>query len=68
MRIIYGVVALLLMGFIESIYRTVFFGGALDATGIMKMLVTVGNFAIFFAGPVAIIFIIIGAYYYITAG
>ncbi len=56
------------MGFIESIYRTVFFGGALDATGIMQMLLTVGNFAIFFAGPVAIIFIIIGAYYYITAG
>lgn len=34
----------------------------------MSILMSVGNFFLFMAGPVAIIFIIIGAYYYITAG
>lgn len=68
MRIIYGVVALVVVGFIEALYRSVFFGGALNATGITQMLLSVANFFIFIAGPVAIIFIIIGSYYYITAG
>lgn len=68
MRLVYGVVALIIMGFIESIYRTIFFGGALNATGFMQMLLTVANFSVFLAGPIAIIFIIIGAYYYITSG
>jgi hypothetical protein len=67
MRIVYGIVALIIMGFIESIYRSVFFGGTLNATGIMQTLLSVGNFGIFLAGPVALVFIIIGAYYYITA-
>jgi hypothetical protein len=68
MRILYGVIALLFIGFIESIYRTIFFGGALNAKGLMQMLLTVANFFIFLAGPIAIICIIIGAYYYITSG
>lgn len=29
---------------------------------------SIGNFFLFMAGPVAIVFIIVGAYYYITAG
>lgn len=68
MRIIYGVVALVIMGFIETIYRSIFFGGALNANGLIQTGLTVANFFVFLAGPVAIIFIIIGAYYYITAG
>lgn len=68
MRIIYGVVALVIMGFIETIYRSIFFGGALNANGLIQTGLTVANFFVFIAGPVAIIFIIIGAYYYITAG
>jgi hypothetical protein len=68
MRIVYGIIALILIGFIESIYRSIFFGGALNATGIIQILLTIGNFFIFIAGPLAIVFIIIGAYFYITAG
>ena len=34
----------------------------------MSILMSIGNFFLFMAGPVAIVFIIVGAYYYITAG
>jgi len=40
----------------------------LNARGIIQILLSVGNFFIFVAGPVALVFIIVGAYYYITAG
>ncbi len=67
MRIVYGMIALIVVGFIESIYRAIFFGRTMNATGIMSVLVTIANFFIFLAGPIAILFIILGSYYYITA-
>lgn len=67
MRLVYGTIALIVVGFIESIYRAIFFGGTLNATGITSILVTIANFFLFLAGPIAIIYIIIGSYYYITA-
>lgn len=67
MRLVYGVIALVVVGFIESIYRAIFFWRTLDATGIMSVIVTIANFLLFMAGPIAIIFIILGWYYYITA-
>jgi hypothetical protein len=67
MRLVYGVVALVVVGFIESIYRAIFFWRTLNATGIMSVLVTIANFFLFMAGPIAILFIILGSYYYITA-
>lgn len=67
MRLVYGTIALVVVGFIESIYRAIFFGGSLNATGVMSILVTIANFFLFIAGPIAIIYIIIGSYFYITA-
>ncbi len=67
MRLLYGVIALIFIGFIETIYRTIFFGGGLNWSKIMQSLLSVGNFFIFVGGPIAIIYIIIGAYYYITS-
>jgi ABC-type uncharacterized transport system permease subunit len=67
MRLVYGVIALVIVGFIESIYRAIFFGGTLNATGLMGILVTVANFFLFIAGPIAIVYIIIGSYFYITS-
>lgn len=67
MRLVYGTIALIVVGFIESFYRAIFFGGTLNATGITSILVTIANFFLFLAGPIAIIYIIIGSYYYITA-
>lgn len=60
MRLVYGVVALIVVGFIEAIYRAIFFGGTLNTTGIMSVLVTIANFFLFLAGPIAIVFIILG--------
>lgn len=67
MRIAYGVIALVIVWFIESIYRAIFFWRSLNATGIMNVLVTAANFFLFMAWPIAIICIIIWSYYYITA-
>jgi hypothetical protein len=67
MRIVYGAIALIIVWFVESIYRAIFFWWALNATGIMRVLINIANFFIFLGGPIAIIFIIIGGYYYITA-
>lgn len=67
MRLVYGVIALVVIGFIESLYRAIFFGGTLNTSGIIRILVTVANFFLFIAGPIAIVYIIIGAYFYITS-
>jgi hypothetical protein len=69
-RFIYGSLGLIFLGFIEVWGRMIalgdFFG---TASGTIKnvgsKLVGIG---LFFAGPVAIFFLIIGAYYYITSG
>ncbi len=67
MRLVYGVIALVVVGFIESIYRAIFFWRNLNTTGLMSVLVAIANFFLFMAGPIAIVTIIIGSYYYITA-
>lgn len=67
MRLVYGTIALVIVGFIESIYRAIFFWRTLNTTGIISVLVAGANFFLFMAGPIAIVTIIIGSYYYITA-
>jgi hypothetical protein len=69
-RLWYGIIVLLVTGFIEMIYRAVFFQSNLTwtANGIIGVLITWAKFFLYFAGPIAIIYIIIGGYYYITSG
>ncbi len=69
-RIGYGVIVLLITGFIEMIYRAIFFQVNLvgTASAINNVLITWAKFFLYFAGPIAIIYIIIGGYYYITSG
>jgi NADH:ubiquinone oxidoreductase subunit 4 (subunit M) len=67
MRLVYGTIALIVVGFIESLYRAIFFWGTLNASGITGILVSIANFFLFLAGPIALIYIIIGSYFYITA-
>lgn len=67
MRLVYGTIALVIIGFIEALYRAIFFGGTLNVSGITEILVTVANFFLFIAGPVAIVYIIIGSYFFITS-
>ncbi len=68
-RLWYGVIALLITGFLEMLYRAIFFQSNLGGItkGIMTVLVKWAKFFIFLAGPIAIIYIIIGGYYYITS-
>jgi hypothetical protein len=67
MRLVYGMIALIVVGFLDTIYRSIFFGDGLDASGIIPVLVSAANFFLFLAGPIAIIYIIIGAFYFITS-
>lgn len=67
MRLIYGMIALIVVGFLDTIYRAVFFWEGLDASGIISVVVAAANFFLFLAGPVAIIYLIVGAYYFITS-
>ncbi len=67
MRLIYGMIALIVVGFLDTIYRAVFFWEGLDASGIISVIVAAANFFLFLAGPVAIIYLIVGAYYFITS-
>lgn len=65
-RFIYGGIALLVVGFVEWLYRAVFLWGLV--TGDVAILINIANVFLFFAWPIAIIFLIIWAYYYITSG
>ena len=69
-RLGYGVIVLLITWFIEMIYRAVFFQSSLSGTAskLTNVLITWAKFFLYFAGPVAIIYIIIGGYYFITSG
>lgn len=69
-RLWYGVIALIITGFIEMMYRAVFFQTNLNgiANKFTNVLVLLAKFFIYLAGPIAIIYIIIGGYYYITSG
>lgn len=65
-RFIYGGIALLIVAFIEWLYRAVFIWGIV--TGDFQVLIAVINLFLFFVGPIGIIMIIVWAYYYITSG
>ena len=65
-RFIYGLLALLLAGFIQTIYEVVFIGGTVWVDAIPPLM-QIANVFLFFAGPVAIIFLIIGWYLLITS-
>jgi len=68
-RIGYGVVALIITGFLEMIYRAVFFQVNLTGTAnkLINVLTQGTKFFIYLAGPIAIISIIIWGYYFITS-
>lgn len=65
-RITYGVLALIFMAFVKA------WGSIVAAGDVTKGFVTgtgkLFSVALFFAGPMAIFFLIWGAYYYITSG
>lgn len=63
-RILYGVLALIFLGVIESWVQVAYSGDIPKGQGIFAQL---SNLALFFAGPVAIFFLILGGYYYITS-
>lgn len=64
-RILYGVLALIFLGVIEAWVQVAYEGNIPKGNGIFAQL---SNLALFFAGPTAIFFLILGAYYYITSG
>ncbi len=68
-RLGYGVIALLITGFLEMIYRAIFFQTNLNnvAKGVIAILTKGAQFFMYLAGPIAIFYIIIGGYYFITS-
>lgn len=68
-RILYGTLGLIFLGFVKiwwSVIATGKFGNSLfSITNIAGKIMSLG---VYFAGPVAIFFLIIGSYYYITSG
>lgn len=63
-RILYTVLALIFVGIIEAWKRFAFGGVIADGANIFESL---ANLALFFAVPVAVLFIAIAGYYYITS-
>ena len=63
-RILHAILALILMGFIESIIWFATYG---NITQGQEMFARVVNLAIYFAAPVAIFFLIKGGYYLLTS-
>lgn len=65
-RLTYGVMGLLFLGIVEVWTRAM--GDSNLQKGITDVAGSVFGMALFFAAPVAIFFLILGAYYYITSG
>ena len=63
-KIVYSVLALIFVGIIES-WKQLAFGGSI-AEGI-NLFESLANLALFFAAPVAIFFLTLAGYYYITS-
>ncbi len=61
---IYGVLSLVFLGVIQAWVSVVYSG---DIPRGQSVFASLANLAIFFAGPVAIFFLTLGAYYYITS-
>jgi len=65
-RVIYSLLALVFLLFVEVWVRIFSSGGSLAGT-VPGVASTIFRLGLFFAAPVAIFFIIYGAYYYITS-
>jgi hypothetical protein len=63
-KIFYWVLALIFIGFIEAWKRLAFGGVIADGFSLVQ---TIANLALFFAGPVALFFLTLAGYYYITS-
>lgn len=66
-RIIYGILALLFLGFIEGWSTIISNADFVTENGFRLLGSKLFGVAIFFAAPVAVFFLIWGAYYYITS-
>jgi len=63
-KILYTVLALIFVGLIEAWKQLAFSGNLDDGINIVESL---SNLALFFAGPIAIFFLTLAGYYYITS-
>lgn len=63
-KILYTVLALIFVGIIEA-WKNLAFGGVIEDG--KNLLETLSNLALFFAAPVAIFFLTLAGYYYITS-
>ena len=63
-KIIYTILALIFVGIIEA-WKRVAFGGSIEAGG--NLFESLANLALFFAAPVAIFFLTLAGYYFITS-
>ncbi len=68
-RLSYWVIALVITGILEAIYRAIYFQSGLENIEIKttSVLIQWAKFFMYLAGPIAIIYIIIGGYYFITS-
>ena len=64
-KILYTILALIFVGIIEAWKRLAFGGKITDGVNLFESL---ANLALFFAAPVAIFFLTLAGYYYITSG
>ncbi len=63
-KILYTIVALIFVGFIEALKHFTFSGDIGEGT---SLFASITNLALFFAAPVAIFFLTLAGYYYITS-
>lgn len=67
MRLVYGTIAIIIVGFIELLYRAIFFRGPLNTPAIMQVILNAASFFVYIGGMIAFVYIIIGAYWFITS-
>ena len=63
-QVTYGILSLIFLGIIQGWVSVVYSG---NISGGQTIFASIANLALFFAGPIAIFFLTIGAYYYITS-
>ncbi|MDD2908074.1 MAG: hypothetical protein PHH98_05560 [Candidatus Gracilibacteria bacterium] len=63
-KILWSIIGLIFIGFIEAWQKFAYAGKIADGTNIFK---TIANLALFLAGPIAIFFLTLAGYYYITS-
>ncbi len=67
MRLVYGTICIVIVWFIELLYRAIFFRGALNAPAVMLVILNAASFFVFVGWMIAFVYIIIWAYWYITS-